>query len=133
MFSGKFFLTVIVIAVAVTFIQWFFTGFLFHKYQSLTPSTWRKESNRSYAASMLLSLFFAFMFTVVFYYWKSRSGDMSLTDGIKFGLISWLTFSVITEIGRAIYVNFSRMFVLGQCLSSLFEYVAAGIAAAVLL
>jgi hypothetical protein len=133
MFSGKFFLTVIVIAVAVTFIQWFFTGFLFHRYQSVTPSTWRKESNRSYAASMLLSLFFAFMFTVVFYFWKSKSGDIYLIDGIKFGLVCWLTFSVITEIGRAIYVNFSRMFVLGQCLSSLFEYVAAGIAAAVLL
>jgi hypothetical protein len=133
MLSGKFFLTVIVIAVAVTFIQWFFTGFLFHRYQSVTPSTWRKESNRSYAASMLLSLFFAFMFTVVFYFWKSKSGDIYLIDGIKFGLVCWLTFSVITEIGRAIYVNFSRMFVLGQCLSSLFEYVAAGIAAAVLL
>jgi hypothetical protein len=133
MFSGKFFLTVIVIAVAVTFIQCFFTGFLFHRYQSVTPSTWRKESNRSYAASMLLSLFFAFMFTVVFYFWKSKSGDIYLIDGIKFGLVCWLTFSVITEIGRAIYVNFSRMFVLGQCLSSLFEYVAAGIAAAVLL
>jgi hypothetical protein len=133
MFSGKFFLTVIVIAVAVTFIQWFFTGFLFHKYQSLTPSTWRKESNRSYAASMLLSLFFAFMFTVVFYFWKSKSGDVNHINGIKFGLICWLTFSVITELGRAIYVNFSRMFVLGQCLSSLFEYVAAGIAAAALL
>jgi hypothetical protein len=73
------------------------------------------------------------MFTVVFYFWKSKSGDIYLIDGIKFGLVCWLTFSVITEIGRAIYVNFSRMFVLGQCLSSLFEYVAAGIAAAVLL
>ena len=133
MFSGKFFLTVLVIAAADIFIQWLFTGFLFHKYQSLTPSTWRKESNRSYAASMLLSLFFAFMITVVFYFWKSRSGGIYLIDSIKFGLLCWLTFSVTTEIGRAIYVNFSRMFVLGQCLSSLFEYTAAAIAAALLL
>jgi hypothetical protein len=133
MFSGKFFLTVIVIAVADIFIQWLFTGFLFHKYQSLTPSTWRKESNRSYTASMILSLFFAFMFTVIFYFWKSKSGNMYFMDGINFGLACWLTFSLTTEIGRAIYVNFSRMFVLGQCLSSLFEYVAAGIAAALLL
>ena len=133
MLSGKFFLTVLVITVADIFIQWLFTGFLFHKYQALTPSTWRKESNRSYAASMLLSLFFAFMFTVVFYFWKSRSGGLYLLDSIKFGLLCWLTFSVTAEVARAIYVNFSRMFVLGQCLSSLFEYVAAGIAAALLL
>ncbi len=57
----------------------------------------------------------------------------NLIDGIKFGLVCWLTFSVTTEVGNAIYVNYSRMFVLGKCLSSLFEYVAAGIAAAVLL
>jgi hypothetical protein len=133
MLTGKFSLTVIVIAVAVTFIQWLFTGFLFHKYQSLTPSTWRKESNRSYTASMILSLFFAFMFTAIFYFWKSKSGDIYLFDGIEFGLVCWLTFSVTTEIGNAVYVNYSRMFVLGKCLSSLFEYVAAGIAAAVLL
>jgi hypothetical protein len=133
MLSGKFLLTIIVIAVAINLIQWFFTGFLFHKYQSLTPSTWRKESNRSYAASMILGLFQAFMFTTIFYFWKSRSGGLYLMDSIKFGLLCWLTFSVTTEINRAIYVNFSRMFVLGQCLSSLFEYVAAGIAAALLL
>jgi len=133
MLTGKFFLTAIVIAVALTFIQWLFIGFLFHKYQSETPSTWRKESNRSYAASTILSLFFAFLFTVIFYFWKSRSGDIDLLDGIKFGLLFWLAFSVTTEIGNAIYVNYSRMFVLGKCLSSLFEYVAAGIAAAVLL
>jgi hypothetical protein len=133
MLSGRFLLTVIVVAVADIFIQWFFIGFLFHKYQGLTPSTWRKESNRSYMASMILSLFLAFMLTVVFYFWKSRSGGIYLMDSVKFGLLCWLAFSVTTEIGNAIYVNYSRMFVLGKCLSSLFEYVAASIAAALLL
>jgi hypothetical protein len=133
MLTGKFFLTVIAIAVVVTFIQWFFIGFLFHKYQSRTPSTWRKESSRSYAASTILTLFFAFMFATIFYFWKSKSGGIYFIDGLKFGLVCWLTFSVTTEIGSAIYVNFSRMFVLGRCVSSLFEYIAAGIAAAVLL
>jgi hypothetical protein len=133
MFSGKFFLMVIVITAAITFIQWFFIGFLFHKYQSLTPSTWRKENNRSYGASMIISLFFGFMFVTLFYLWKKNYGDMHLTDGIKLGAICWLTFSLTTEIGNGIYVNYSRMFVLGKCLSSLVEYIVAGMLAAALL
>ena len=126
MLTGKFFLAVIAITVAVTFIQWFFIGFLFHKYQALTPSTWRKENSRSYAASMVLSLFFAFMFATIFYFWKNKYGEMHFADGIKFGVICWLTFSVTIEIGSAIYVNYSRMFVAGKCLSSLVEYIVAG-------
>jgi hypothetical protein len=133
MFSGKFFLAVIVITVAISFIQWFFIGFLFHKYQSLTPSTWRKENNRSYAASMLISLFFAFFFLAIFYLWKNRSGDMHFLDGIEFGGACWLAFSVTTEIGNAIYVNYSKVFVFGKCLSSLVEYIVAGIVAVTLL
>jgi hypothetical protein len=129
MFTGKFFLTVIVIAVAISFIQWFFIGFLFHKYQSSTPSTWRKESTRSYAASTVVSLFFGFMFATLFYLWKKNYGGVLFSDGIEFGAACWLAFSVTTEIGNAIYVNYSRMFVFGKCLSSLIEYIVAGMLA----
>ena len=133
MFSGKFFIAVLIITVAITCIQWFFIGFLFHKYQASTPATWRKESSRSYAASSFISLFFAFMFTIILSLWKDKYGAIGLMDGIKFGAIFWLTFSVTTEVGSAIYVNYSRMFVVGKCLSSLVEYIAAGLVAAALL
>jgi hypothetical protein len=134
MFSGKFFLTVFLITVAITFIQWFFIGFLFHKYQASTPATWRKENKRSYAASMIISLFFAFMFTIIFVIWKGNSdGSMNIVDGIIFGAIFWLAFSVTAEIGSAIYINYSRMFVVGKCVSSLVEYIVAGILTSVIL
>jgi hypothetical protein len=133
MFTGKFILTIFVIAIAITFIQWFFIGFAFHKYQSQTPATWRKESSRSYAASMILSLFFAFMFTTVFYFWKNTRAGMNLLDGIEFGSVCWLTFSITKEIESAVYINFSGMFTIGKCLSSLVEYAVAGLAAAWLL
>jgi hypothetical protein len=133
MLSGKFLLAVIVITIAITFIQWFFIGFLFHKYQALTPNTWRKENIRSYAASMVLSLFFAFMFSTIIYLCKNKYGDLYLLDGIKFGAICWLTFYIPYEIGAAFYVNYSRMFVLGACLSSLVEYIVAGIIAVVII
>lgn len=133
MLSGKFFLTVIVIAVAITFIQWFFIGFLFHKHQAATPMTWRKESSRSYAASTILSLFFAFMFTIVVSLWIDKYGATNIINGIEFGAVCWLTFALPLEIGSAIYVNYSRMFVVGKCISSLVEYIVAGVVAIALL
>jgi hypothetical protein len=133
MFSGKFFLSVLIIAVVVSLIQWFVIGFLFHKHQSATPATWRKESGRSYAASTVLALLFAFMFTYVISYWMSLNTGMGPVNGMEFGLVCWLTFAIPLEIGTAIYVNYSNMFVAGKCLSSLFEYVAAGALAAALL
>ena len=126
MLSGRFLLAVLVITTAISFVQWFFTGFLFHKYQSSTPATWRKESGRSYAASVVISLIFAFVFTTIIYVWKARYGVVSFTDGIKFGIICWATFSVTIEAGNAVYVNYSSKFVVGKCLSALVEYMIAG-------
>ena len=133
MFSGKFLLAIIAITIAISFVQWLFIGFLFHKYQALTSATWRKENSRSYIGSMILSLFFACMFSTIFYLWKSKNGDLRLTDGIKFGFICWLTFSFTAEVGNAIYINYSRMFVVGKCLSSLTEYIVAGLVATAIL
>jgi hypothetical protein len=129
MLSGMFFLAVVLIGISITVIQWFFVGFLFHKYQALTPSTWRKEGPRSYAASSLLALVFACLFTIVFYLWKSKYGVPDVLGGVEFGALCWLTFSIPAELGSAIYVNFSRMFTVGKCISSLFEYVVAGVIA----
>jgi hypothetical protein len=133
MFSGKFVLAVAVMTIGIILIQWFFTGFLFHKYQALTPGTWRKETSRSYAFSMLLSLLFAFMFSVIFSLWKAKTSSMTVMDGIEFGALGWLTFSIPNEIETSIYVNYSRIFVAGRCLSTFIQYIAAGVMAAELL
>jgi hypothetical protein len=125
MFSRNFFLAIIITTIAITTIQWFFIGYLFHRFQALTPATWRKESSRSYLFSTVISFFFAFLFTTLFYYWKSTRGGMDLLAALKFAGLCWLTFSVSLEIGNAVYVNYSPMFVLGKCLSSLVEYLAA--------
>ena len=133
MLSGKFFLSVIAIAIAITFVQWLIVGFLFHKFQATTPMTWRKESNRSYVISTLFSFFFAAMVTLVISLWISKYGAMKSIQGMEFGAICWLTFAIPLELGSAVYVNYSRMFVLGKCLSSLFEYSIAGCLAVMIL
>jgi hypothetical protein len=133
MLTGKFLLAVIAVTFATTLIQWFFIGFLFHKYQALTPSVWRKESSRSYAASTVIALVFAFLFVTLFFLVIEKAGPLDLVHGIGFGVLLWACFSLTFELNSAIYVNFSRMFTLGKCLSSLVEYAAAGALAAALL
>jgi len=58
----KILLTALVLMVVITLVQWFFIGYLFHKYQALTPATWRKESYRSYAVSTVLTFFASLLF-----------------------------------------------------------------------
>jgi hypothetical protein len=130
MFTVKYFLAALAITVAVTIIQWFFIGFLFHKYQASTPATWRKEGSRSYALSTLVALFFSCMFLILFYLFvKGLEGKTGFFEGFVFSTVCWLAFSVTAEVGNAIYVNYSRMFVLGKCISSLVEYTLAGVLA----
>jgi hypothetical protein len=133
MLTGKFALAVIVITLATTFIQWFFIGFLFHKYQALTPTIWRKESSRSYAASTLIALVFAFLFVTLFFLVTKKVGSMDIMQGVGFGLLLWACFALTFELSNAIYVNYSRMFVVGKCVSSLVEYTVAGALTAALL
>lgn len=129
MLTWKFLLAIVAIAVADTCIQWFFIGFLFHKYQAATPMVWRKESSRSYAMSTAVSLFFGALFTIIISMWLRRYGAITVMEGVEFGVLCWLAFIIPLEVGAAIYVNYSRMFVLGKCLSGLVEcVVAAGLA-----
>lgn len=133
MVTGKFLLAIMAIAIADSFIQWLFIGFLFHKYQAATPAVWRKETNRSYAASTVMSLFFAIIFSTIISLWIRRYGAVTLADGTAFGVLCWLAFMLPMEIGSAVYVNVSRMFVVGKCLSGLAECAAAGVLAVTLL
>jgi hypothetical protein len=48
---------------------------------------WRKEISRSYRVITILTVFFASMFTVLFYQWKEKSGFMDLLNGNEFGAL----------------------------------------------
>jgi len=116
----------ICIGVANIFIEWFFIGFLFYKYQALTPQTWRKETTKSYTYSSLLSLVFGALFTL--FYFKIGSKYVvygSVLSACKFGLLCFGCFVLIREINSAIYVNFDNRFTVGALLASLFTFLAA--------
>jgi len=114
------------IGVANILIEWFFIGFLFHKYQALTPQTWRKESYKSYSYSSLLSLLFGALFTLFYFKIGTRYVIYgNVLSACKFGLLCFGCFVLIREINSAIYVNFDRRFSVGSLLASLFTFLAA--------
>lgn len=125
-----FILSAVCIGIATTTIEWFIIGFLFHRYQALTPQTWRPESYTSYTYSTLLSLVFGVLFTV--FYLKIGSHYVlpaNVISNCKLGLICFACFSLISELGSAIYVNYDKMFVAGKLIASALSYVAAAIIA----
>lgn len=133
MLTGKFFLTIIIITVAVSCIQWLVIGVIMHKYQAVTPDVWRKESSSSYMASMAADLLFAFFFTLIFSLVIRWQGKISITDALKFAVLLWLAFSVAAEINNVIYIKYDTRFFVGKIFSSLLEFIVSAIIAALIL
>jgi len=125
-----FILSAICIGFANTSIEWFIVGYLFHKSQALTPQTWRPESNASYTYSTLLSILFGVLFS--FFYIKIGSHYVlaaNILSNCKLGLICFVCFSFIIEMGNAIYINYDKRFAIGKLIASALSYVAAAVIA----
>jgi len=123
-----FILSAISIGFANTVIEWFFIGFLFHKYQALTPQTWRPENYSNYTYSTLLSLLFGALFTL--FYLKIGAHYVlpgSLWSHIKLGLICFACFSFVSAINNSIYINYDKKFVAGLLIASCLTYISAAI------
>src|ERR1700712_2026349 len=91
-------LSAICIGFANTIIEWFIIGFLFHKYQALTPQTWRPENYSSYTYSTLLSVLFGALFTLFYITIGSKYvHNGGLLANCELGLICFACFTFISE------------------------------------
>ncbi|HTD97883.1 MAG TPA: hypothetical protein VK668_01285 [Mucilaginibacter sp.] len=127
---SHFILSAVCIGFAHALTEWFFLGFLFHKYQALTPQTWRPESSKSYMYSTLLSFAFGALFTL--FYYKIGSHYVlpsNIFSHIKLGLICFACFSLVSNINSSVYVNYDKKFVFGLLTSSGVNFVVAAIIA----
>jgi hypothetical protein len=100
------------------FTSWLWMGAIFHRFQKLTPQTWRPETARSHALSSLVHILAALgivlLFTIV-------AGDQtSFAEGIggsvQFALACWGVFALPIVLGAAIYINLHPLVVVGQLL-----------------
>jgi hypothetical protein len=125
-----FILSAVCIGIANTAIEWLFIGFLFHKFQALTPQTWRTENYSSYTYSTLLSLLFGILFT--FFYLKIGFRYVlpgNIWSACKLGLICFAGFTFISELGNSIYINYDRKFLAGKLIATCLSYMVAAIIA----
>jgi hypothetical protein len=123
---SHFILSTICIAFANTLIEWFIIGFMFHKYQALTPAVWKAENNRSYTYSTLLSFLFGALFTIFYIHVGSKYViPGNIWSQLKLALICFACFSFILEMSNAIYINYDKKFAAGKLIASCLNYIAA--------
>src|SRR5262249_11157507 len=83
---------------------------LFHKFQKLTPNTWRQENRGKYAIAMVARLILGIGFTMLYIY--TGMGRAVRTEwlmvGLKFGGLGWLGVALPQTMSMATFVNFHR-------------------------
>ena len=116
------------------FTSWFLTGFLFHPYQRLTPTTWRPaEGPRHYAlgsattvlAALVIALFFAITGGV-----PAIAGPGWVANGLLFGVLCWASLAVPVLLSMSIFVNVHSAVITGLLLDWLVVSVLAALASA---
>jgi hypothetical protein len=118
---------------ASIFTSWLITGTLFHRYQRLTPDTWRPEGSREYALSSLVLLAAGVAFGLLFYVTggPARIGPQAwLGRGLLFGGTVWLAAACPVHATSAIFVRLHRGVVMGLLLDSLVGLLLVGVACA---
>jgi hypothetical protein len=101
------------------FTSWLWMGAIFHRFQKLTPQTWRRETGLSHALSsglhILAAIGIAVLFTIVA---RDQGGYFSagILGGVRFALACWCVFALPIILGDAIYLNLHPLVVLGQLL-----------------
>src|SRR5271165_2109070 len=110
------------------------TGRLFHRYQALTPNTWRATESWTHylsaaAVRILASIAIGFLYAAVGA--TSRVFGLELiARGAGFGLILWAVTILPVVLEAALFVNWHRRFVVGLLLDWLVMYLLSGVSAA---
>jgi hypothetical protein len=109
------------------FTSWFWMGFVFHRFQRLTPNTWRPENNRSYMLSSLVTLLSCLGIATVFLL-VARTGGVfagGWPGALRFAAVVWMAWSAPFIVNAAVFINLHPWFVVGQVVNALTNSVLA--------
>lgn len=102
------------------FTSWLWMGVIFHRYQALTPGSWRTENNFSYALSsaihLLAALAIATLFLLVVATGNSGFFGAGIVGALRFGALIWLAIAAPLAIDAGIFVRLHPLVVVGQLL-----------------
>jgi hypothetical protein len=124
----------VVAGLAGVMTSWLVTGVIFHRYQRLTPDTWRhKEGPREYAlasgATVLAALIIAIFFTLTGGV-PTLAGSSWAANGALFGFLCWAALGAPVLLSVGLFVNLHGGVVIGLLFDWLLVGVLAGLATA---
>ena len=109
------------------FTGWFWMGLVFHRFQRLTPNTWRPENNRSYLLSSTITFLSCIAIATVFLLVARMGGVFAsgLPAALRFAAVVWMAWSAPLILNAAIFINLHPWFVVGQVVNALTNSVLA--------
>src|SRR5437588_11260615 len=88
------------------FTSWFWMGFVFHRYQRLTPNTWRPENNRSYMLSSVIT-FLSYIAIATIFLLVARMGGVfagGLPGALRFAGVVWVAWSRPLIVSAGVFI-----------------------------
>jgi hypothetical protein len=103
------------------FTSWFWLGAVFHRYQRLTPNTWRPENNRSYTISSLITFLSCIAIATVFLLVARMGGVFAggCVGALRFAAVAWMALTAPVVINAAVFINLHPWVVVGQVVNAL--------------
>lgn len=100
---------------------WFWIGVVFHRYQKLTPNTWRPENNRSYGLSSAITFLSCIAIATLFLL-VARTGGVfagGLPGALRFAAVCWMALTAPVIVNAAVFINLHPWFVVAQVVDAL--------------
>ncbi len=103
------------------FFGWLWMGVVFHRYQKLTPNTWRPENNKTYTLSSLISILTCIAIATVFLLVARIGGVFAggLPGALRFAAVAWMAFAAPAFVNAAVFINLHPWAVFGQVVNAL--------------
>ncbi len=114
--------------VLTIFTSWLWMGVIFHRFQKLTPATWRAENNVSYALSAAIHFVACIALATLFLLVALLPGNIfagGLQGAFRFGALIWMALAAPFAIEAAIFIRLHPWVVVGQLLDWLTTSLAA--------
>ena len=121
-----------VAGIVAFFMSWFWMGLVFHRFQKLTPNTWRLENNRSYMLSFMITFLSCIGIATVFLLVARMGGVFAggLPGALRFAAVVWMAWSAPLIVEAAVFINLHPWFVVSQVVNALTtSLIACGITA----
>jgi hypothetical protein len=109
------------------FTSWLWIGVMFHRFQKMTPNTWRPENNRSYGLSSAITFLSCIAIATVFLLVARMGGVFAggLPGALRFAAVMWMALAAPSVVNAAVFINLHPWFVVAQVVNALTTSVLA--------